>query len=292
MFIRKIDESIMEALQSHTLYSKKLISDIKDGIVFPAIRDNRIDFYHKGGRLFSFGNGKQFQTHKKYASVILYYEGDADANGNIYENQMQKTEVRAMRNFLEGYQRIKENCSQYSGVEAQGVSQIYGKFSYANEDCQSQVVVLDIEVSFKSQDNDYITQDRIDLLLFNKKTKTLRFYEAKHFSNNDIWSKEETPPKVTRQIDTYKKQLSSRKDHIKNVYSGYIDTVNRLFRINMPSPAVVDDNIGLIIFGFDDDQKKGRLKRLFLDDKSFKLLTYPIGDISQVKLINLWNGTT
>ena len=51
------------------LYSDYLLPDIKKGEVFPAIRNETITFYHKGGRLFSFdGNG--FITNIKFASVF------------------------------------------------------------------------------------------------------------------------------------------------------------------------------------------------------------------------------
>jgi len=50
------------------LFTEKLLPDIEKGTVFPAIRRDYVDFYHKGGNLFSFRKG--FSTHKKYASII------------------------------------------------------------------------------------------------------------------------------------------------------------------------------------------------------------------------------
>ena len=68
-------------------------------------------------------------------------------------------------------QLIKENCSLYSGVESQGVSKIYESYSFASiKSKNSPIVVLDIEVSFESIDENRL-QDRIDVLLFEKEEK-------------------------------------------------------------------------------------------------------------------------
>ena len=59
--------------------------------------------------------------------------------------------------FREDYSRIKENCAMFAGLEAGGVSRVYSKYSYAK--VNSDVMVLDIEVSFESNEEDR-TQDR------------------------------------------------------------------------------------------------------------------------------------
>ena len=41
----------------------------KRGGVFPAIRNDSIDFYYAGGGLFSFNKSRGFATHHKYALV-------------------------------------------------------------------------------------------------------------------------------------------------------------------------------------------------------------------------------
>ncbi len=94
-------------------------------------------------------------------------------------------------------------------------------------------MVLDIEVSFKSNNEDK-KQDRIDILLFNKRTKTLQFVEAKHYSNGEIKSK--SIPKVVKQIDRYKTQINNPKikAQILKSYENYIKIIKQLCCIDLP----------------------------------------------------------
>ncbi len=158
MFQRYIDKKVVAALSAGKLFCEKLMPDILNGVVFPAVRGGYIDFYHKGGRLFTFN--KEFSTHKKYTSVI---KSDKDY---VSESDFPQ-KIQLIGDFGDGYKQIKENCSLYAGDEAKGVSSIYHKYSFAKKD--DDVVVLDIEVSFDSQSQDK-KQDRIDILLLNKKT--------------------------------------------------------------------------------------------------------------------------
>lgn len=52
-FMRSFDTKIIEQLSGEKvdLYCK-LLDDIKQGTVFPAIRKNELHFYYKGGCLF------------------------------------------------------------------------------------------------------------------------------------------------------------------------------------------------------------------------------------------------
>jgi len=255
------------------------LDDIKKGDVFPAIRNNRVDFYYKGGKLFSFDK-RGFKTHIKYACVCDF---DKDY---IYKQELKN--IKNIMNFVKGYERIKENCAHYSGIEAEEVGRIYQKFSYLNSNLN--VVVLDIEVSFGARDEDR-KQDRIDLLLLNKKEKRLRFYEVKDFSNKDIWSKKGTKPRVVGQIKRYKGQIGKNEGKIIDQYSSYINIVSELFGLELKKPEYVDREVCLLIFGFDIDQLQGRLKTLLEQDGSLKdIKYYRRGNVSGLKdLTVVWN---
>lgn len=278
MFLRAFDTTGVSLLSENPLFRSKLMPDIMDGTVFPAIRGRYIDFYYKGGRLLKFR--KEFCTHKKYASIIRS-KGDYLTESDLQQN------VELIRDFSEGYDSIKENCSLYQGVEAAGVSSVYHKYPYTQ---QLDIVVLDIEVSFEGIDDDR-AQDRIDLLLFNKKTQTLRFYEAKHFSNKAIWSTANTPPRVTSQVFRYNKQLKKQEAQILSQYANYIRIVNELFGCDMPEPRQIDEKVTLLVFGFDRDQQQGRMKQLLVEDGSLSGMQYYfVGDISKVVIDNMWKA--
>jgi predicted DNA-binding protein YlxM (UPF0122 family) len=214
-FERILSEDIIDKLRNEKLYSECLLPDIKKGNVFSAIRKNIITFYHNGGKLFSFDkNG--FETNIKYASVSrLIKKGEEETY--IKEKDLER--LKTIENFTDEYKEIKKNCTRYSGVEAVGVSEAYKKSSYVKED--NNIVVLDVETSLESLDKDR-SQDRIDLLLLDKRKKVLRFYEAKDFSNSEIWSRIGEKPKVVDQIIRYKKQVKEKETKIIEAYNNYL----------------------------------------------------------------------
>ena len=50
-FVRKISNNLINNLKSQQLYINHLKQDL---LVFPAIRNESIDFYYSGGNLFKF----------------------------------------------------------------------------------------------------------------------------------------------------------------------------------------------------------------------------------------------
>jgi len=274
-FKRNLSANLISNLQAEPLYPF-LLNDIVKGSVFPAMRNNQVDFYFKGGNLFKY-NDRGFRTHIKYAAVI-----EKDKTDYLTEKELGNYKLAV--DFSNSYQRIKENCSIYSGIEATGVSEIYHRHSYVGR--SEGIVVLDIEISLKSQDIDS-TQDRIDILLYNADERKLKFVEAKHYSNSEIWSKNDA--KVISQIKRYEAQIKSKKADIIAEYNKYIVIVNNLFNGNLPPVEDIDEKVTLLIFDFDNNQKSGRLKTLITDNPKFKGITlYPIGNVDKIKLENIW----
>ena len=278
MFKRSFNDELIKQLVNSDLYKQKISADIKTGVVFPAVRAARIDFYHKGGKLFTY-NGK-FKTHIKFASV---YRLDEEKN-YVTEKDLSAPQKC---DFMEDYTRIKENCAMFAEKEASGVSRVYSKYSYAK--MMSGAMILDIEVSFESTEEDR-TQDRIDLLLFNN--GVLRFYEAKHFSNSEIWAKPGSMPRVAGQVARYKKQIEKKENEtaIIKQYQNYVDIVNKVFDLNVSLPQKVDHNVPVLVFGFDRDQLQGRFKTLFEGNLKGSISYYAIGDVSKIKINNMWNA--
>jgi len=247
-FERNLEKSVYEKLKESNLWKDHLREDCKKQEVFLAIRDNDIGFYHRGGRLFHFDEKRGFKTHYKYASVI-------ENTDNDYLTEKELITQKLISDFSGYYDQIKKNCKLYSGVEAQGVSEIYHKYPYSSTE---NIVVLDIEVSFEALDKTNAkTQDRIDILLYDVKNQSLKFVEAKHYSNGEIAPKEK--PDVVKQIKNYENQVDLKGSEIINAYTKYIYAINDIFGIDLPKPKYVDKKVALLIFGFDEDQNKGRL---------------------------------
>lgn len=278
-FVRKLDPRKISSLRSEKLFCSKLQTD-KD--VFPAIRNNIVDFYYKGGKLFEY-RAVEFKTHFKYT---------------ILQEQIEQFEISEKSNFTVplsvdfevDYRRIKSNCKTYSGIESAGVSDVYKKHSYRN--ITDEIVVLDIEISFDALSKN--KQDRIDLLLFNKKTKSLKFVEAKHFTNSELWSKKGRKPKViAQQIPKYQAQVASKEQVIISQYQNYVRIVNSLFSLNLPLPKTVENKVILFIFGYDSDQIKGgsRFVELILDDQALTgTYYYTVGNPNNTNMSSLWKG--
>jgi hypothetical protein len=286
-FFRNFD-SIKE-LKNTRLFKKCLYPDIVEpydarseihGDVFPAIRNKRIDFYHKGGKLFSFTENHGFITHHKYASVL-----EIPRNA-VYVNEEQ---LMCISNFREGYPRIKENCALHSGAESGGVAGIYSKYSCTKKNRISPIVVLDIEISFKREEeiyaeNERARSDRIDFLFFDTRAKSLRFVEAKHYSNNEIRAKGK--PKIVAQMNRYSKQLNtdSKRTCILQEFKKHIDVINEIFTNNapLPTPTIVHEKPLLLIFGFDGKQKEKLKKEIEKLKQEYGLSLYSIGNVNSI----------
>jgi hypothetical protein len=276
---RNLSKTNQRNLKINGLWKNRILNDCKNQDVFLAVRDNIVDFYHKGGRLFCF-ECNDFKTHIKYAAVI-------PKAGKDYLTESQLSGYKLAHQFGRNYDRIKENCKNYSGLEAAGVSELYHQYSYLSG---NNIVVLDIEASFKSFNQDpNKKQDRIDIVLFNKDTQTLKFVEAKHFSNPELWYKGGT--KVISQIKRYNNQIKRRKRSIISEYTKYIQILNSVFSLSLPDPLDIKDETTLLIFGFDDDQKKGRLKTSIIKNIKFSgMKVYSKGHIKSIVPKNLWNA--
>lgn len=299
-FIRRFSD--YAHLQSSSLFSSRLMPDITKpfastadtkGDVFPAIRVDRIDFYHKGGNLFSYSAKRGFRTHHKYASVVL---------PNRNHQYVTDTNLKAIPSFAAGYNRIKENCALYSGVEDAGIAEVYGRHSCAKKEPPCSVVVLDIEVSLaRHQEYDLpvpgpirrTPMDRIDLLLMDTKTGLLRFFEAKHYCNSEIRAKAGMAPRIVQQVERYKKQLEKQVvyDEILAAYRQHVIVINTLFAPTnpLPLPTEIDRVPRLLVFGFDAMQQR-KLEIELLTLKSHNITAYKIGDIGKVNPVTLFRG--
>lgn len=271
---RTLSTQVKQNLINSSLWNNQIKQDCLDQKCFLALRDNIIDIYHKGGRLFEIDK-KGIKTHVKYASVL-------DLN-NDYLTEVELMNLKPIASFEAGYKRIKENCSNYSGVEASGIAVIYHNFSYLSS--ESAIVVLDVEIAFKS-DGEGKKMDRVDILLYDTNKQKLQFVEAKHFSNADIWST--TTPKVISQIDRYQRQIEKNQATIINEYTKYVNEINDLFPISLLSPQEISTEVSLLIFGFDKNQRDGRLKELITKNPEYKgIKVYAVGDPKNCSLKEL-----
>ena len=274
-FKRNFPKNLQDALRKESLYKKKLLPDLQKGEVFMAIRNNYVDFYHKGGLLFGY-DSKGFKTNIKYAAVIPKVKNDY-----LYSKDLKNSKL--ITDFVSEYKRIKENCKRYSNVEQIGVSILCKEYSYLKPN--NDIVVLDIEVSLKALTVKR-SQDRIDILFYNTTNKTLYFVEAKHYSNPEIKASKNRIPDVVYQVTRYKKQISTKSSQILSEYIKYVDLINSFFSLRIPEPKIIHPDVKLLIFGYDDSQRK-KVKNIADRLINLGISTYTIGNTSSLNIPNI-----
>lgn len=294
------DKSLIDRLKQEPLFKNKerLLENIKNGEVFPAIRyKNKIDFYFYKSLLFQYDG--EFSTHPKFAYVPKYY-------GKRYVTHGEK--LGEVADFNDGYENIKERAKLYASIEDIGVYNICKNGNFITND---DYIVLDVEVAFEKtieeptgtieQIEDEILQskkrkneqNRVDILLYNIKERELLFVEAKHFTNKEIWSND--IPKVVEQVRRYNKEIEKRYPEILQSYKEYVNDINQLFKNELkkplPTPEKIYKSCGLIIFGFDGNQRDGRLALTKEKIENENIHVYTIGNESNKDIVkNLYNA--
>ncbi len=238
---------------------------LADASLIIGIREEELDVYWNGQALFHayFKDGQvNVNTHVKY---LL----DPDRDDRIVLEEDGKFDVKLtpmLASYASGMlSKMKRAADLFSVMEKQGVHAI----AKANEN------IVDVEIMLDAKDlptvRDY---PRIDIAAFEQRSDgvELVFWEAKLFANKELRASGSSEPKVVRQINEYKKVLQARQ---KEVLSSYRSVAKSLVaiaemshgarnvgtairavaedgeKLRMSSPA----NVGLVIFGFDADQK-------------------------------------
>ena len=304
-FGRGIDSRLIEKIKGTELFETKILPDIRnnagDNYVFPAIRENRIDFYYYNSLLFEFDG--RYKTNYKFAFVPKEYKPTY-----VYEDDYEDDKIADVADFVHGYKNIKERAKLYASPEAIGVYNICKKgnvFNTSNDD----FIVLDIEIAFPELQDDEVQDEevegtlcqienngkknkrkhnRIDILLYNIKEQKLLFVEAKHFTNSEIKTGEKPP--VVDQILEYNNLIREHSKDIISVYKKYVENTNSLLDVTLPIPNDIFLECGLVIFGFDNDQKYGKLKKeIETKLNEYNIKFYSLGDSKGIKPSTIYN---
>jgi hypothetical protein len=234
---------------------------LADASLIIGIRDEKFDVYWNGQSLFNadFQGGRvNVNTHVKYLLDPDRSDRVAlDENGNFHE-----VSTPMLARYTSGtLSKLKRAADLFSGMEKQGVHAIVR----ANEN------IIDVEIRLDARDLDSDRdQPRIDIAAFEQRPDgvELVFWEAKLFANKEL--RAAGPAPVVKQIKEYQQVLQARQ---LDVLSSYRRVAKNLVAIAQMSGvrvvgsairAVADGeelrmsstaNVGLVIFGFDADQK-------------------------------------
>jgi hypothetical protein len=124
-------------------------------------------------------------------------------------------------------------------------------------------------------------------LLSNRETRELRFYEAKDYSNRELWPKKSGKHDVCRQIRRYEKRVKENIG-ILGEYKKCIKDFNNLFNVKLPMHRKLDPKVALLVFGFNLKQRR-RLELLVEEGGLAGMKHYFIGDVKKIEIEKLWN---
>lgn len=243
---------------------------VDDKELFIAIRNEYINVYYKGNSLLklSFNGQLVAETHYKYLVR-------PDANPCLVKTSSgmgftHDANQFAIRN-LDEINSIKKASAAYSGIEKESIQKII----------QSNDNIIDLEIALTNEalkdemepdeGKKRSTAKRIDFAALQKKDDFYEvvFFEAKHFSNKELRAKGNDDPSVINQISLYEKLLNTFKEDIIQSYSKvcrnlreilpYSQSTQAIINISEDSPLKINLKPRLVIFGFDEDQKQGKV---------------------------------
>lgn len=219
-FKRYFDIDKINKLSPHDkVLFEKLKSDVANGSVFPAVRNNELHFYYKGGCLYKI-KGNKFDRAPEYENYNQNTDGLSD-----YDKAKKQNEN-------------KFKTADDKSKERQILDRLY-KHTFSGE--RGDVVVIDIEIRLNGETNG---AKKCDLCLLNAKTNQIMFVEGKIFKDNRVNVKQGNTPKVTAQVNGYSAAMREQRPEIETQYAEHIAIINALFLKGKPQ---YDPNVKLIL---------------------------------------------
>ena len=225
-FLRIFTETQMQKMKSgvNAELFAKLKADVLKGEVFPAIRQNELHFYYKGGCLYKFANGS-FKRDKNYGKF-----GEGLENLPPYE--------RAKRENERKYTRVGGKI-----MERQLLDALYRHtFDGRNE---NDTVVLDIEVDLNGTVG---RGKKCDMVLLNSQTDELMFVEGKVYSDKRVLVAIQFTSEVIAQVNTYTAAIAEQRQNILEQYAMHVEIINELFGTTYRSPTKIVEPAKLLVY--------------------------------------------
>lgn len=237
---------------------------LADASLIIGIRDECLDVYWNGQSLFN----ADFQGGRVNVNTHVKYLLDPDRSDRVVLNEdgtFHEVSTPMLARYASGtLGKLKRAADLFSGMEKQGVHAV----AKANEN------IIDVEIRLDATNLDAKRdQPRIDIAAFEQRSDgvELAFWEAKLFANKELRASGSSQPKVVGQIKEYEQVLQTRQTEVLSSYRRVAKNLVTIAQMNggdrkvgsairavadgvelrMSSPA----NVGLVIFGFDADQK-------------------------------------
>jgi len=278
-FDREIPDGMIDALneiyKDENSWWRKL-ADHDDTLI--AIRDKYLNVYYNGCNVAKV----EFKNKQLKASIHYKYLLKNKIKSPYIEQKDSGFEIASHADLfitsLFDFDDIKSATKAYGGTEKIGVHKII----------RSNKNIVDTEIALSEAKSD-INDDsgnknsRIDFCAIQEEDGKLllRFFEAKHYSNNELRAKEGSEIKVISQLNRYQNILEHQNVEILSAYKKLIHKAagiqgnnilgNVLEKYTDINTLKIDPEPRLVIFGFDQDQKNGVLFKKHMDSLRVEL---------------------
>lgn len=266
-FERYLDDATIGALnKAHSDGEPWWCNLLHDPDVFLAVRRNVLNAYYRGCSLVEImldGDILKTRTHYKYLLkpniVDAYVTG---SNGKVEVSNP----ANAFTSDLSDLASLKRAARPFAG----------GEKSFVADVISSSDNTFDVEIALRREaasEGSQAAADRIDIAALSTRGSDVQvtFYEAKLFDNKELRassSAEDATPPVIKQVDGYRRLLTSFSDEIASAYQ---QAAADLLRLNGLAEArrrwarsvagadklIIDTTPRLLIGEFDADQKSG-----------------------------------
>jgi len=285
-FSKAIDMQLIEKLRNEPLFQSWLdeetladclLEDMLKGEVFPSIGDRGIRFYYRDESLFTYDG--TFKSCARYAFVPQVDAWAGKVVGRDETTTLELVDVdeamlvgmKQQMTFQDAYKQIKERCGKFDGMPTTDISAFY-RFSFAAYPCE-RYFVLNINIWWGTM---------IHLLLMDAITGRLLFCQAKPYSLMTPWTPAMEVKFISGDLGHFRNRIAKKRDAIIAYYTDYARAMQALTGIEILAPTGVCGDCGLLIYGFDEDQKNGKLKKIMDSLTKMGWPVYAAGGIGEV----------
>jgi hypothetical protein len=265
-FKRGLDESFVDRLNAEYEEAAWWKDIVDDPALFIGIRDNYLNVYYQGNSILLLTLDRGRLVGKTHYKFLLREKIQGNQYIHSAEGRMKLTQSTLTDLFIQDLGNLPSlmaACIPYAGVEKAGVHDII----------KGNRNVVDVEIALTGEKEDELkpTALRVDFTALQETPESIElvFFEAKHFSNKELRANGSQTPRVVGQVQRYEKLVARHREDIESSYRRICENIVALKGIRTPKivravaqgkkPLLISDEPRLVIFGFDDDQKKGKV---------------------------------
>lgn len=229
-------------LRDHKVVSsvlREVRSDICEGRVFPALRENEIHLYHDGGRVLRIRPQSAY-SHSQYVR--------GSGTGDVTLERLTKATYEELKTRCSEHNSRNLTSSRHDYRETWIVSRLFERLSvWADSAERNQPKLIDVEVRLRGDESR--SAEMVDLLFLDD--DALTFVEVKRQYDSRVRSGDsQKAPEVVCQVRSYETAL---KRHASNILGAYRDVgsiVGRAFELEsrgFESPRTVFDRVPILV---------------------------------------------